>query len=71
MLLCCTSFVVCVTAKFSAELYQVALFTLQLLLDLDELTIRFVRILPPLEVDPVRKVGVGIRDKIDWIVAIS
>ena len=41
-LLCSTSFVACVTAKYSAELDRVALCALQLLLDLDDSSIRIV-----------------------------
>ena len=60
-----TSFVVCDTAKFSAELDRVALCALQLLLDLDVASICFVWILSPLEVDPVRKDGVSIMITVD------
>ena len=73
-LLCCASFVCCVTAKFSAELDRVALYVPQLLLDLDVhivQSIRFVRILPLLEVDPVRKDGVGVEVKVDGVVVFS
>ena len=50
-----------VTAKTSAELDRAAaLCTFQPLLDLVVANIRFVWILPPLEVDPVRKDGVGV-----------
>ena len=34
-------------------------------------SIRFVWILPPLEVDPVRKDGVGVEDKVDVVVGIG
>ena len=61
-------FVVCVTSKFSAELDRVALCTRQLLLDLDESSILFVWILPPLEVDSVQKDGVGVVTKVDGVV---
>ena len=54
----------------AADLDRVALYALQLLLDLDK-SIRFVWILPPLEVDPVRKDGVGVEDKVDGVVVIS
>ena len=67
-LLCGTSRVVCVPAKSSAQLDRVALCALQLLLDLDDSSIRIVWILPPLEVDPVRKDRVGIKDKVDGVV---
>ena len=70
-LLGCASFVGCVTAKFSAELDRVALYALQLLLDLDVTSILFVWILLPLEVDSVRKDGVGVEVKVDGVVDIS
>ena len=69
-LLCCISFVCCVTAKFPAELDRIALCALQLLLDLDVSSISFVWILPPLEVDPVRKNGVCIKDNVYGVVVI-
>ena len=66
-----TSSVGCFTAKFSAEFDRVAaLHALQLLLDRHVLIILFVWILPPLEVDPVRKDGVGIKVKVDGVVAV-
>ena len=47
--------------------------TFQLLLDLVVANIRFVWILPPLEVDPVRKDGVGVevKVKVDGVVVIG
>ena len=46
-------------------------YALQLLLDLDVASIGFVWILPPLEVDPVWKNGVGVEVKVDGVVVIS
>ena len=46
-------------------------YALQLLHDLDVSSTRFLWILPPLEVDPVRKDGVGIKDKVDGVVVVS
>ena len=59
--------------KFSAELDRVALYLQvpQLLLDLGVPSIRSVWILPPLEVDPIRKDGVGVEVKVDGVVVIS
>ena len=60
-----------VTAKSSAELDRsAALCAFHLLLDLVVGNIRFVWILPPLEVDPVQKDGVG-DVKVDSVVVIS
>ena len=66
-----TSFVACVTAKFSAELDRVALHALRLLLDLFVASIRFVWILPPLEVDPLWKDGVGVEVRFDGVVVLG
>ena len=61
-----------VTAKSSAELDRAAaLCTFQLLLDLIVANIHFVWILPPFEVDPVRKDGVGVEVKVDGVVVIG
>ena len=57
-----------VTAKSSAELDGAALSALQLLLDIVVANIHFVWILPLLEVDPVRKDGVGVEVKVDGLV---
>ena len=70
-LLCGTSFVGCVSAIFSAELDRVALYILQLLLDLDVSIIRFVWNLPPFEVDPVRQDGLGVEVMVDGVVVTS
>ena len=77
MLLGGTSSFGCVTAaKSSAALDRAAaLCTFQLLpgLDLVVANILFVWILPPLEVDPVRKDGVGVevKVKVDGVVVIG
>ena len=56
---------------YSADLdrynHRVDIYALQLLVDPDVLSILFVWILAPLEVDPVRKNGGGIKDKVDGV----
>ena len=59
-----TSFLGCVTAKSSAKLDRVALCARQLLLDLNESSIHFVWILPPLEVDLIRKLPSALRSRL-------
>ena len=60
-----------VTAKFPTELDRIPQYFLQLLLDLDVSSIRFVWIPPPPEVDPVRQDGVCIKVKVDGGVVTS
>ena len=72
MLLGCTLFVGCVTAKFSTELDRVALHYLQLVFDL-VMASHFVSgwNLPLLKVDRVLNDGVGDEVKVDGVVVIN